>query len=611
MRDDLLFLYERELTYLRRLGGEFARKYPKVASRLQLEEGKCEDPHVERLLEGFAFLTARVHLRLDDDFPEVTSTLLDVVHPNYARPLPSMSIAEFELDPEQGKPTTGYRIPRGSALVTRPVNGVRCRFRTVYDTTLWPITIADAQWTTPDRLKPPRKRADAVAALRLAIDCLPDVSFTTLELSTLRFHLNGDASLTSALYELLANNCIAIEVRDVSPRATAPAITLPPSALRPVGFEPDESMLPSARQAFAGYGLLHEYFAFPEKFAAFELTGLEALRSHTMGTQVEVVFLCSAFERSERRQLLESSVSAATFRLGCAPVVNLFEQVAEPIELSHQQYEHLIVPNARQRGAFEVFSVDEVQGSSAGSADAVSFEPMYSFRHARVGTGDLLWKATRRPSTWRADDGTDMWLAFADLSGQTLVPGVEQVTCRLTCFNGDLPSRLPFGNDDGDFELVAGGPLRRIRALVKPTPVQYPPLGQAQMWRLISLFSLKYVSVVDAGSDGMRELLRLFAGHAPTGVAQVSGVTGFTGRPVVSRVSTSHGIAFARGHRLELELDEEAFAGSGAFLFASVLERFLGLYASLNSFSQLAVRTRQRKQWLKEWEPRAGWKALI
>src|SRR6476660_3131126 len=154
VRDDLLLYYERELTYLRRLGAEFAARYPKVASRLQLEPTKCEDPHVERLIEAFAFLAARVHLKIDDEFPEVTESILNIVYPHYVRPIPSMSIAEMRIDVEQGVPPTGFKVPRGTALYSRPVDGVPCKFRTCYDTTLWPFTVTGAQWLTPDRLKP-------------------------------------------------------------------------------------------------------------------------------------------------------------------------------------------------------------------------------------------------------------------------------------------------------------------------------------------------------------------------------------------------------------------------------------------------------------------------
>ncbi len=609
MRDDLLYHYERELTYLRRLGAEFGKKYPKVAARLQLEPGKCEDPHVERLLEGFAFLTARVQLRLEDDFSEVSEALLGVVNPNYVRPVPSMSIVQFEQDP---KLSNGFPLPRGTIINSRPVGGVPCKFRTCYDTTLWPITISDAQWTSPDRLKPAVKSAEAIAAIRLELRGLPDITFDKLDLSTLRFYLNGETNLVSTLYEMLANNCVQVLVRDPSSGTRRRPIALSPSALQPVGFGPDEMVLPVSRRSFAAYGLLQEYFTFPEKFMFFELSGFDQVRAAGFGNVAEVVFLISQFERGERKQMLETSVNSGTFRLGCSPVVNLFPQSSEPVALTHEKHEYLIVPDARRRSSTEIFSVDEVQGAAASGGAVLKFEPLYSYRHAHGAGQELFWNAVRRPSGWRLDAGSDVFISFADLEGRTQQPGLSAVTCRLTCFNADLPSRLPFSTDESDFELPSGGPVRKITALVKPTSVIQPPLGKPQLWRLVSMFALKYTALLEGGSEGLQELLRLFnAGDSVVGERQIQGILGMKGSPCFSRVTTDHGIAFARGHRVEIDFDEEQFAGGGLFLFASVLERFLGLYASLNSFSQLVVRSQQRKLPLREWAPRAGWTPLI
>ena len=382
--------------------------------------------------------------------------------------------------------------------------------------------------------------------------------------------------------------------------------------LQPAGFGPDEMMLPVPRRSFAAYGLLQEYFCFPEKFLFFDLSGFDEVRAAGFDSAAEVIILLNHFERAERRQMLESAVNQGTFRLGCAPVVNLFPQISEPVLLTQERSEYLIVPDARRRSSTEIFSVDEVSGVQGGSSNVLRFEPLYSYRHAH-GTGqELFWNAARRPSGWRLEEGTEVWLSFADLEGRTRGPGLDAVSCRLTCFNADLPSRLPFGLDGGDFELPGGGPVGRIRALVKPTPVIQPPLGKPQLWRLISLFALKYVALLESGTDGLQELLRLFnASDSVVGERQIQGIVGLKSTPCFSRVVTEHGIAFARGHRVEVDFDEEQFAGGGLFLMASVLERFLGLYASLNSFSQLAVRSQQRKLPLREWAPRAGWKPLI
>jgi type VI secretion system protein ImpG len=612
MRDDLLFYYERELAYLRRMGAEFAQKYPKIASRLQLEESKCDDPHVERLLEGFAFLAARVHLKLDDDFSEVSEALLNIIYPHYVRPIPAAALVEFELDPEQGKLTGGLHIPRGSELLSRPVGGDRCKFRTCYDTTVWPLSVTAANWRTPDQLQPAIKAPDAVAAIRLELECLPDLSFADLELDTLRLHLNGENALVSTVYELLVNNCARILVRDPA-RPRRQPLEFPASALAPVGFGEDEGMLPYPRRSFVGYRLLQEYFAFPQKFMFLDLSVFDALRADGYGSTAEVILLVAPFERGERREMLETGVNARVFRPGCAPVVNLFELVSDPVLLAQQTYESPIITDARRRGSIGIFSVDKVVGVVPGSDEPPRFEPFYSYRHGGDGGGDrVFWYARRRPSASRTGDMADVMLSFVDLSGQSARPDLDCVTCSLTCHNGDLPARLPFGDEAGDWEMQGGGGLRRIVTLVKPTAAIQPPLGKAQLWRLISQLSLNYLSLVEGGTDALRELLRLYNfSDSAAAEKQIQGITGLASSPCYSRIESAHGLTFARGHRVDIEFDEEHFTGGGVFLFASVMERFLGLYASLNSFSILGARTRQRKEPLAEWPPRAGWKALL
>ena len=337
------------------------------------------------------------------------------------------------------------------------------------------------------------------------------------------------------------------------------------------------------------------------------------MREAGFGSRAEVIFLIAPFERGERKGMLEAGVNARTFRTGCTPVINLFSQVSEPVLLTERQPDYQLVADARNRLSMEIFSVDDVVGITPGSEKSIRFEPFYAHRHGAFKTRDQqYWYAKRRPSGWRSDRGTDIIISFVDLSSRVVYPDVDAVTARLTCFNGDLPSRLPFGNEDGDFELEAGGPIRKIIALLKPTPVVQPPLGRPQLWRLISQLSLNYLSLVEGGTEALQELLRLHnAAEATAGEKQIQGILDVRSSPAYARVASDHDLSFARGRRVELDMDEEQFAGGGVYLFASVLEQFFGLYASVNSFSRLTVRTRQRKGALREWPPRAGWKALL
>jgi type VI secretion system protein ImpG len=611
VRDELLAYYEDELRYLRRMGAEFADKYPAVANRLVLERDRCEDPHVERLLEGFAFLAARVHLRIDDDFPEISESLLSILYPHYLRPIPSMTIAEFHIDPNEGKMTTGFKLEAGSQLYSRPVGGIPCRFRTSHDLTLWPVVVAEAQWRPPDQLRPEIHAPDAVAVCRLKLACQPGVQFKALPLSSLRFYLKGEHALVHTLYELLFNSCSRIVIRDAQPNSRTAPVNLPPEALKPVGFGEEEAILPSPRRSFAGYRLLQEYFALPERFLFIELTGLERLAS--FDSEVEILFMIRPFERNDRYQPLELGVDQETFRLNCSPVVNIFQQTAEPVLLDQTDYEYPVIPDIRRRAAMEVFSIDRVFSSNPDTREITDYEPFYSLRHARSNdAGKVFWHATRHIATKKGDEASDVAISLLDLSGRAARPDSDALTVKCTCTNRDLPSQLPFGDERGDFELEGTSMIKRIVSLRKPTASVRPVFDRGLLWRKISHFSLNRLSLVEEGREAFQELLRLYnyAG-SPHLERQIAGIRSISSRRHFARVASDLSISFVRGTRVEMEIDEEQFVGGGVYLFASILEYFLGLYVSMNSFSQLVVRTPQRKEVLREWQPRAGRKILL
>ena len=613
MRDDLLLYYERELDYLRKSAVQFAEKHPKVASRLVLEPTKCEDPHVERLLEAFAFLTARVHLKLEDEFPEITEALLTVVYPQLVRPIPSMTVVEFQLDPEKGKLSSGMKIDRDTPLFSKPVSGVPCTFRTCYDTTLWPISVTAVEWNAPSRLKPAVKTLDSTGAIRVELRCARDTTFVGLKPDKLRFFLDGEGGLVHTLYELMFSRLNRIVIRDLTPGSRLSPITLPASALSAVGFGADEGMLPYASSSFAGHRLLMEYFAFPEKFFFVDLCGLEDVAAAGFKDAIEVIFLISEVEGEGRVQRLEIELSKKSFRLGCSPVVNLFPQVAEPIQLSQRKYEYPITPDVRRPYSMEIFSIDEVGAINSNTQKITQFEPFYSLRHsARREDRECFWLSRRRPSTRANDDGTDVSLSLIDLSTGTVEPDATVLSVRTTCTNRDLPSRLPFGNMDSDFEMEGAAGMRRILALRKPTVPVRPALGKSTLWRLVSHLSLNYLSMVEEGKGALQEILRLYdVGRTAYSQNVIQSILNVRSEPHFTRLISAQGVSFARGIRIDMELDEEQFTGGGVFLFAAVLERFLGLSASLNSFTQLSVTTPQRKEGLHTWQPRSGRRMLV
>ncbi len=417
MRDDLLLYYERELDYLRKSAVQFAEKHPKVASRLVLEPTKCEDPHVERLLEAFALLAARVHLKMDDEFPEITQALLTVVYPQLIRPLPSMSVVEFQLDPEKGKLTSGLKIDRHSPLYSKPVGGVPCTFRTCYDTTLWPLTVAAAEWRAPSRLQPAVKTNDSAWAIRLELRCAQDVTFQALKIDQLRFYLDGESGLVNILYELLFQPSQShrgkgpyrgIKARPGNAaRLSAECCRLCPGP----GNGPLCALL--VRRSSAADGVLRlsgEVLFCRSDWSGSNRRGRfqECRRSRLPHSQVE---------GDGRIQRLELELSKKTFRLGCSPVVNLFPQVAEPIQLDLRKYEYTVTPDVRRPYSMEVFSIDEVGSIDSTTQKITTYEPFYSLRHAaQKDDRACFWLARRRASSRPGDEGTEVSLSLVDLS---------------------------------------------------------------------------------------------------------------------------------------------------------------------------------------------------
>ncbi len=522
------------------MGTEFADRHPKIASRLKLEADRCEDPHVERVIEAFALLAARVHLRIDDGFPQITEALLNVLYPHYLRPIPSVSVVEFHPDPERGKLTSGLRIPKGTVLYSRPVEGAPCKFRTSYDTTLWPLKISQAQWLTPDRLNPALRSREA-ACLRIELECLPDVTFDKFDVETLNFYLTGEGAVVHALYELLCKDCTRVVVRNpANPKDQGHE--LPFQSLRPIGFREDEDVLPYPMRSFVGYRLLQEYFAFPEKFFFVSLDHLSELKKAGLKSKAEILFLIAPFEQDGRQRRLEVAVDTKTLRLGCTPVINLFAQTAEPILVDQTRYQYPIVPDARRRQMMEVYSVDEVVSTDAETHATITYQPLYSQRHSVGASSPAYWYTSRLPSTRKDDDGTDVFLSLVDRSARPLQLEYDTVTVRCTCTNRDLVNRLQFGSESGDFEMAGGTAIKRIVAVHNPSRTLRPPLEGKLLWCLISHLSLNYLSLVDNGKEALQKILELYDFSNSLDVKKrISGITTVDSRRCFDRVIVGTG----------------------------------------------------------------------
>jgi type VI secretion system protein ImpG len=603
MLDELLPYYENELTYLRRLSREFAGRYPKIASKLMLEGEVCEDPHVERMIESFAFLTARVHKKLDDEFPQVTEALLSVLYPHFLRPVPSMSIAQ--LQPAPGVELSGVQtVPRETMLLTKPVQGMPVRYRTAYPVEVWPLQVSEAKLESAERSAFALGASTRVATLRLRLESTGNAPLGQLPVQRLRFHIDGESPLAHALYEIVLNSTESIALR--SPDG-ARSIPLPRAALRVVGFGEDEGLLEYDPRSFLGYRLIQEYFALPEKFLFFDIEGLDL---SGFGKQADLVLEIGPFGRPERLARLEQSVSADTFRLNCTPIVNLFRQQAEPIRLTQERHEYPVIPDVRRPLGLEVYSVDAVRRFSrqGEQAQITEFAPFYSVQHGLHDGGDgCNWYVQRQPSLRTGDEGSEMTIALVDRQMNPRLPSVDTLSLSLTCTNRDLPSQLPFGGDDSVLQVERGGVIATARLLKKPTATWRAPMRMANQWRLISHLALNHLSIVEGGRDALLEVLSLYNTTDSASLRkQIAGIVEVHSRPAMTAIGQAPRRAFVRGTEIELSFDENQYVGSGVYLLARVLDVFFGLYSTANAFTQLRVRTLQREGELASFAPRAG-----
>ncbi len=593
--NDLLPYYEKELAFLRRHAREFAERYPKIAARLLLSGEACEDPHVERLLQSFALLSARISKKLDDDFPEITESLLEVLYPHYLRPFPSCSIARFDGGGAEAQLSAPVTIARGTPLNTRPSKGAPCQFRTAYDVMLSPLALTEARLgDATEALRGLRSATEASQLLSLTFETRsPQLTLDRLALDRLRIFLDGDSSLISQIREaLFQRGCGAAVEFD----PYQPWLAFDETLVESVGFAEVDGLLDYDARSHLAYRLLTEYFAFPEKFNFIDLRyAILRKRLPTGCRRFHLKLLLRAPRRGPDEARLLERLSSANFLLGCTPVVNLFRQPAEPIRLTRTKTSYTVVPDARRAYAYELYrinSVCKVEKTTQGE-QVLEYRPFYSLRHSEsFDDKGRFWHLQRLDDVAQLSPGFEYELSIVDFDFSPLDDKTETLSIDLTCTNRDLPSHLPYGLAGGDLFIEGGAVAREIKLLRRPTTTWRFERGGGARWRLISHLSLNNLSLTDANGQALRETLMLY--DLPRHLAncrQIEGVTGIAHRPATAMMQGNPFPVFVRGLEIELTLDEASYIGTGCFLFASVLDHFFAQYVHTNSFTRLVVRS--------------------
>lgn len=648
MNREFLHLYNQELRILEEQAAEFATEFPGVAERLGGLVAENMDPMVQGLLQGSAFLAARVQLKLKHEFPEFTANLLEQLVPNYLSPTPSVMLAKVMPVYGDSALREGKRI-RAEAYVDATYRErdrrVACRYRLANDIVLWPFELSDAEYVPNVAplhalgLHPP---ADTAAGLRLSfqvrsaqrpedeipqdqVAAKPECWASSVKITELPVYIAGSESDADALYEQIFANLAGIQIRYLDAFNDPIAFSVPIEALRQIGFDEGDTFFYNDARVFRGFDFLREYFMFPRKFLGFRLGGLIEHLKQVSQRAFDLVFF---FRESNPR--LAAATKRESFVLYGAPAINLFEMTTDRIPVKANQHEYPVIADRSRILDYEPHRILEVYAHYPGARAKQSVTPLYTARTDGTPPNGLFYAIRRLPRRRSKEEsaggvesdytGTDIFLSLVEPADLDAEEGVAELSVRALCSNRHLTEQLPVGEGGADFRLLEDTSIE-FRCALGPTPPREPLLAQqrgrteavyggAATWRLINMLSLNHLGLLDRGggknAQALREMLSLFADLADSATERrIRAIRSVEAQPIVRRVRHRAGTGAARGTEITITIDEKGFEGAGAFLLGAVLDRFFAEYAGMNHFTQVIIRSVERGQ-IMRWPPRIG-----
>jgi type VI secretion system protein ImpG len=626
MNRNFLELYNAELQHLRQTAGEFGRAYPKIAGRLSLDtEGKeiCPDPFVERLLEGFAYLAARVKFKLESQFPRFTQALFETVYPDYLAPTPSMAVVRFQPDWNEKSLATGFPIPRGTSLRSKAYSSQNtpCTFTTAHDVTLWPVKLDQAKYL--DRsivgIDLPSE-AGAAAAVWMSFEATAGLDFSKIKLDRLCFYLRGADELPAKVFEHILTHGIGVWVRDPqSKTASKKWQALPEGCLTPLGLKNDSALLPPSPTTFEGYRLLMEYFSLPQRFLFIQIDGFERVIAGFTGKTLEMAITLGKAEPA-----VSTVVSESLFDLYSTPALNLFEKHTDRINLSDRFSEYHIVPDRARPLDFEIHTVKSVTGYGSTADIHQDFLPFYKAKD-KDSLADAFFTVNRVERTPSENErkygkvssyaGSEVFVSLVDAASAPHSSDLQQLGITALCTNRHLPIIMGKGSSSAEFLDEINGPVKLIQCITGPT-VPRPSFAMGETtWRLISHLSLNYLSMIDApdhnGASGLREILGLYVDPRDSGLKkQIEGVRSVSSRPILRRIPALGIVSFVRGIEITVTLDDDNFVGTGIFILGMVLDHFFAKHVTINSFTETVICSVQRGEIIR-WPARMGTRCAL
>ncbi len=607
MKEEFLNLYNEELSYLRNQGEDFAKAYPKIASRLRLGQGGVEDPMVGRLLESFAFLTARLDYKMKHNTDFITKSIINILYPHYHLPIPAFSTCQFQPNTQL---EAAYTIPLGTAISVNASDGEACLFTTCYPVTVLPMQLSKVEYKRELSITPkktPVKLVKSSLCFNLKTN-KSDIKIASVKPNALRFFIRAESYQSNLIYELLMNHLKEIVLNFKN--ANGKTISIPTSAIQPVGFSDEESILPYPSHSFSGYRLLTEYFVYPEKFFYFDLIGLDQYISENMSDEVEIHCL---FDQANVE--LEKIISLESLALGCTPIVNLFEQVGEPIKIDHQISEYHVIPDAhRSQESIEVYQVKSVDISSDAHFDDMSCTPYFGHKFKSLNYKKQLYWFLNRKYCWELGghhiSGSEVFMSFSELGEMNQLSDHIIVTPKLLCSNRDKTLQLVLGRDKSDFSFWQTNHevIENIRCIKPMTDPVYRDKTKKNDIDLVGHVFINQLCFAGAEENlnVLKDVLALYSSENDYDNNLIKfGLLEVNTKQVTERHPVNLKQGFCRGIEYTLTIDEKYFTDNNAYLFGRVLSEFLTKSCSINSFVKFILMSKQRGE-IARWKPKLG-----
>lgn len=621
-----LEFYNQELKFIRETGAEFSQEYPKIAGRLGLEGFDCSDPYVERLLEGFAFLSARIHTKLDASFPKFTQHLLELLFPTFLQPLPSMLIAQYTPDYEEGTLTEGVTVPRDTAMHSLLGKGEQtaCEYRTSHDVTLWPVKLTSAEYINAQELnaytkdvslhsiinsgsgKPPK------SGIILTLETAPGVTFSEIDLDNLDLHIRGTESFPLYIFEAIFKGFQGCLYKAGSGLWRS---QVSQTSIKAHGYDKEQALLPFVNRQFDGFRLLKEYFSFARRFLFLSIENLLPTLRQCNEDKVQLLVLLDHVEPK-----FENLLSVDNFSMYCTPAINLFPKRAERIKVSRTSHEFHIVPDRLKPLDYEVCAVNDIKGFSSGIEPTLQFLPLYGAADKPHNKKSAFYTINRETRTLSSKQrkfghrssyiGTEVFVSIVDPKQAPYSDNLKQLAVDTLCCNRDLPLMMPLGKAKTDFTIETGAPCESVRCVGEPTRPAPPSSQGSVTWDLVNQLSINFLGITDEDNQSalitLKKLLTLMMDkndYAQT--KQIDGLIGVKTKAITSRLPMAGPICFGRGVEIEITVDELAYEGNSVFMLGMILDQFFAQYVSINSFTQLVLISSDRGEVFR-WPIRIG-----